>query len=139
MRVALDTNVLAYAEGVNGQDRKATALLILREFAVHDVMVPAQALGELFNVLTRKAKRDPAAARMSVLGWADSYAVMDTTPAVIIEAMEIVTTHRLAFWDSVMLAAAAQADCRLLLSEDMQNGFTWRGVTIQNPFGTVEI
>ena len=29
MRVALDTNVLAYAEGVNGQDRKDTALLIL--------------------------------------------------------------------------------------------------------------
>jgi predicted nucleic acid-binding protein len=33
-----------------------------------------------------------------------------------------------------MLAAAAQAGCRLLLSEDMQDGFTWRGVTIRNPF-----
>lgn len=138
MRVALDTDILASAEGVNGQARKATALLILREFSAHDVMLPAQALGELFHVLTRKARRDPAAARMSVLGWSDSYAVMDTTPAVIVEAMEIVTTHRLAFWDSVMLAAAAQADCRLLLSEDMQSGFTWRGVTIQDPFGTVE-
>jgi predicted nucleic acid-binding protein len=35
-----------------------------------------------------------------------------------------------------MLAAAAQADCRLLLSEDMQDGFTWRSVTVRNPFAT---
>jgi predicted nucleic acid-binding protein len=65
--------------------------------------------------------------------------VADTTPAVLIEAMELVTTHRLALWDSVMLAAAAQADCRMLLSEDMQDGFTWRGVTVRDPFGTAPI
>ncbi|MBY0338247.1 MAG: PIN domain-containing protein [Acetobacteraceae bacterium] len=135
MRVALDTNILAHAEGVNGEDRKAAALTILRDLAGDAVIVPAQALGELFNVLTRKAKRDPAVARMAVLGWSDGYAVMDTTPSVIIEAMEIVTAHRLGFWDSVMLATAAHADCRLLLSEDMQDGFTWRGVTVRNPFG----
>ncbi len=134
MRVALDTNVLAYAEGVNGQDRKDTALLILRDFAEHELMVPAQALGELFVVLTRKAKREAAEARSAVLGWSDSFPLIDTTPGVILEAMELVTTHRLAFWDSVMLAGAAQAGCRLLLSEDMQDGFTWRGVTVRNPF-----
>jgi predicted nucleic acid-binding protein len=71
-----------------------------------------------------------------VLGWSDSFAVIDTTSAVIVEAMEVATTHRLSFWDSVMLAAAAQADCRMLLSEDMRHGFTWRGVTIHNPFGS---
>ena len=135
MRVALDTNVLAYAEGVNGEDRKATALRILRDFTEHEVVVPAQALGELFVVLTRKAKRDAATARGAVLGWADGFPLVDTTPAVVMDAMELVAAHRLAFWDAVMLAAAAQAGCRMLLSEDMQHGFTWRGVTIQDPFG----
>lgn len=136
MRIALDTNVLAYAEGVNGQERKDAALAILRGLGEHEVLVPAQALGELFVVLTRKAKREAAETRSAVLGWSDSFALIDTTPAVILEAMELVTTHRLAFWDSVMLAGAAQASCRLLLSEDMQDGFTWRGVTVQNPFST---
>jgi predicted nucleic acid-binding protein len=139
MRVALDTNVLAYAEGVNGQDRKDTALAILRGLAEHEVMVPAQALGELFVVLTRKAKREAAIARSAVLGWSDSFPLIDTTPAVILEAMELVTTHRLGFWDSVMLAGAAQAGCRLLLSEDMQDGFTWCGVTVRNPFSTMPV
>ena len=135
MRVALDTNVLAYAEGVNGQDRKGIALALLRDFAEHELMVPAQALGELFVVLTRKARREAAVPRDAVLSWSDSFPLIDTTPAVIHEAMELATTHRLGFWDSVMLAAAAQAGCRILLSEDMQDGFTWRGVTVRNPFG----
>jgi hypothetical protein len=33
-----------------------------------------------------------------------------------------------------MLSAAADARCRLLLSEDLQNSFTWSGVTVVNPF-----
>ena len=31
-------------------------------------------------------------------------------------------------------AASAEAECRLLLSEDLEEGFTWRGVTVTNPF-----
>ena len=89
-------------------------------------------------VLTRKARREAADARRAVLAWSDSYSVIGTTPAVMVEAMEIATTHRLALWDSVILAAAAQADCRMLLSEDMQDGFTWRGVSIRNPFATTK-
>jgi predicted nucleic acid-binding protein len=139
MRLALDTNVLVYAEGVNGADRKATALDVLRGFREFEVIVPVQALGELFSVLTRKAKWSAADARSAVLAWADAYPVADTTPAVMLEAMELVTAHRLALWDSVMLAVAAQTDCRVLLSEDMQDGFTWRGVTVRNPFATVPI
>ena len=134
MRLALDTNVLVYAEGVNGEERRSAALDILRGCAGEEVLIPAQALGELFVVLTRKARRGAAEARGAVLGWFDGYPVIGTTPAVVVEAMEVAATHRLAFWDSVMLAAAAQADCRMLLSEDLQDGFTWRGVTVRNPF-----
>lgn len=49
-------------------------------------------------------------------------------------AMETVTSHKFALWDALILAAAAEARCRLLLSEDMQDGFAWRSVTIRNPF-----
>lgn len=139
MRIALDTNVLAYAEGVNGEARKTTALDILRGFADAEVLLPVQALGELFVVLTRKAGRSAAEARAAVLSWSDSYELIGTTPAVMLEAMELATSHRLGLWDSVMLAAAAQAECRLLLSEDMQDGFTWRSVTVRDPFATTKL
>jgi predicted nucleic acid-binding protein len=134
LRLAVDTNVLVYAEGVNGADRKAEALNILQDFAEWDVIVPVQALGELFSVLTRKAKWTAHDARAAILSWRDAYTTVGTTTAVMIEAMELVTSHKLSLWDSVMLAAAAQADCQMLLSEDLQHGFTWRGVVVQNPF-----
>lgn len=135
MPVALDTNILVYVEGMNDPARQEAAIAAVsaaRE--AEGVAVPAQVLGELFNVLTRKGRIGPGAARQAVAGWAAAATVLPTTEPVIAEAMEIAALHRLAFWDAVILAAAAQAGCRVLLSEDMQHGFAWRGVTVRNPF-----
>ncbi|HEY0422879.1 MAG TPA: PIN domain-containing protein [Rhodopila sp.] len=134
MRVALDTNLLVYAEGVNGDDRKLRAHDALTRFASDDIVVPAQALAELFTVLTRKARWPAAQAQAAVLTWYDACQVADTTSSVLLEAMNLAAMHQYSLWDSVMLASAAQAGCRLLLSEDMQDGFIWRGVEIRNPF-----
>ena len=97
------------------------------------IVLPAQTLGELFNVLVRKVNRRPARAREAVLSWCDAYAVVETPAAVIVNATDLATDHGLAIWDSVVPAASAEAECRLLLSEDLQEGFTWRGVTVTNP------
>jgi predicted nucleic acid-binding protein len=134
MRVALDINVLACAEGANGTIMRDRTLKLIQRLPPEAVVLPAQALGELFNVLVRKARRRPARAREAVLSWRDAYAVVDTSPAVIVNATDLASDHGLTIWDSVMLAAAAEAECRLLLSEDFQEGFTWRGVTVTNPF-----
>jgi predicted nucleic acid-binding protein len=134
MKVALDTNVLAYAEGTNGADRKRAALDLLQRMPGPSVVVPVQALGELFNVLVLKAKRPPADARDALLTWQDAYALIETSASVMLDASDLATNQGLRIWDSVMLAASAAAGCRLLLSEDLQDGFTWRGVTVTNPF-----
>ena len=42
----------------------------------------------------------------------------------------------MAIWDALILSVAADQKCRMLLSEDFQQGFTWRGVTVLNPFQT---
>ena len=51
-----------------------------------------------------------------------------------IDAINLAVDHRLNIWDSVMISVASEAGCRLLLSEDMQDGFAWRGLTVVNPF-----
>ncbi len=135
MKVALDTNILAYAEGVNGVEKRDEALTLLRKLPDHAVVVPAQALGELFNVLVLKAKRSPDTARASVLAWRDAYAIAETSAAVMINAVDLARDHQMRIWDAVMLSVAAETECRLLLSEDLQDGFTWRGITVTNPFG----
>ena len=134
MRIALDSNLLVYAEGVNGAERQHAALEMLKRIEAEEIVVPIQALAELFAVLTRKARISAQDARTSVLTWADAYAVIDTSFATLTDAMELVASHKLSSWDAVILAAAAGAECRILLSEDMHDGFTWRGATVRNPF-----
>ena len=134
MRVALDTNVLAYAEGTNGTAKKEAALDLIQKLPQGSTVLPAQTLGELFNVLVRKARRPPASARTAILSWRDAFPVLDTSATVIASAADLATDHQLGIWDAVVLATAAEAECRLLLSEDLQEGFTWRGVTVTNPF-----
>lgn len=134
MRLALDTNVLAYAEGVNGAEKRDVALDLVRRLPQSAVVLPVQVLGELFNVLVRKAGRSKPEAREALLGWRDTYPVAATSPEVMLAAADLAADHGLGIWDAVILSVASQSGCRLLLSEDLQDGFTWGGVTIANPF-----
>ena len=134
MRAAFDTTVLAYAEGVNGLDHRQAGLALVARIVPGAGMIPVQALGELFHVLVRKAGRSRKEAAAAILSWQDTYAPIPTTPAVMTAAMELAATHQLGIWDAVMLSASVEAGCRVLLSQDMQDGFTWSGTTIVDPF-----
>ena len=117
---------------MNGREQRDRALEIIARLPA-ETTVPVQALGELFAILVKKAGKSRAKARDAVLAWRETFAIADTTPEVITSATDIAVAHRMAFWDSVMLAASASAGARLLLSEDFQEGFTWGGTMIVNP------
>ena len=136
MNVALDTNVLAYAEGVNGERARVSTLRLLRSLPPDETLIPVQVLGELFAVLVRKAKRSRTAAATAILSWGDAFPLIETSADVLIAATDLAVAHKLGIWDATVLSSAADAGCRLLLSEDLQDGFTWRGVTVANPFAT---
>ena len=134
MRIALDTNVLAYAEGVNDAQRRKAALVLIERLPAEDTFVPVQVLGELFQVLVRKALWKPKDAYKGILDWQDTFALVETSPSVLFAAAELSARHNVAIWDAVVLSSASAAGCRVLLSEDLQSGFTWSGVTVVNPF-----
>ena len=134
MKVALDTNILAYAEGVNDAAKRDIVLELVRRLPQGAAVIPVQVLGELFNVLVRKARRSRADARDALLSWRDTFPAVSTTPEIMVAAADLSTDHQFAIWDAVILSAASHAGCRLLLSEDLQDGFTWGGVTVVDPF-----
>ena len=138
MRVALDTNVIAYAEGVNGEPKKTEALNLIHRLPIQSTFISVQVLGELFYVLVRKSKRSPDSAKKAVLAWQDTFEIIETSREVLVSAMDLSVDHNFRLWDAVIFAAAAAANCRLLLSEDLQDGFTWQGVTVTNPFSTLK-
>ena len=134
MRVALDTNILVYALGLNDPDRRQKAEVLIAALSPVDLVIPAQALAELFRVLVRKGRWAPPKARGSILNWRAAYMVAPTLPSTIDAALDLAVNHRLSIFDAIILHAAAQANCRLLLSEDLQPGFVWQGTVVVNPF-----
>ena len=136
MRVALDTNILAYAEGVGSAEKQQQSLEFLEVVDPTLVVLPSQVLGELYRVLSGKADRPPGDARAAVLGWADAFSVADSTWSAFRAAFDLSTDHRLSIWDALILSVAAEQKCRVLLSEDLQHDFTSRGVTVVNPYAT---
>lgn len=134
MRVALDSNVLAYAAGFGDNRRNSLARDLVDRLDAGNVVVPLQCLGELYNVLVRKARRSREAALTTVRFWAATFLIEPTAMRTFNQGCELSVLHRLSIWDSVIVAVSAKAGCDLLLSEDMQDGFAWGELTIVNPF-----
>lgn len=135
MRLALDTNVLGYAAGVGDDEpKRRRAVQVLKAAARQDVIIPTQVAGEFYNILTRKAGHPPKVARKIVEDWSAGVGLTAHSAATMTTALEGAAFFNLQIWDALILTIAAEAGCGLLLSEDMQDGFVYRGVTVANPF-----
>lgn len=134
MLVALDTNILAYAEGIGDEARCSVALRLIEQLPAELVLLPVQALGELFQLLKQEAGRNATDARAAVLSWADSFEAADSSWSALQAALDLCADHQMQIWDALIMAVAAENRCRLLVSGDLQDGFVWRGVTVVNPF-----
>ena len=125
-----DTNILIYAFAA-GDHRSARAEALMVEGGV----IGVQVLNEFTNVARRK------------LGW--DWAQVDSALAVISElvgparpltadiharAVKLARDSTLSFYDALVVAAADAAGCRVLLTEDLQHGRKFGGLTVENPF-----
>ncbi len=134
MKFALDSNVILYFEGINDQQRQHTAQSLVESIGRPNLIVPIQALAECVNRLSKAPGWDRSLACSQMGLWFRRFVTQDTTRTVYGAAEEIADKHGLQFFDSIILASAQIANADVLLSEDMQDGFHWRGVTIVNPF-----
>ncbi len=134
MFAAIDTNVLAYAEGAGDERRKRLARDLLVHLSEDQTVLPVQVLGELYRILVGKYRISTDLAKEALLRWSDTFQVRESSWAALRSALDLAQAHRLAIWDSLIICVAAEHRCRVLLSEDLQEGFSWSGVTIVNPF-----
>lgn len=129
MKQFIDTNILVYAQLDDPRSPRARAVL------ADGGVVSVQVLNEFVSVLRRKLGRDWADVREAV---ADVLAALGAPAPVTLEthlrALDIAADHGLSFYDALILAAAGQAGCDTLVSEDLQNGGRIAGVRIFNPF-----
>lgn len=135
MRIAIDSNVFGYAAGIGSDAAKRdTAGRWLKGVRAADVVMPSQVAGEFYNILVKKGGTPPILARKIVQDWADVFGLAVPTQTTMRSALEGARFFNLQIWDALILTIAAEAGCALLLSENMQNGFQYSGVTVANPF-----
>ena len=133
----IDTNVLVYAHDKRDKDKHEIAKATLRQLWETDTgTLSTQVLQEFYSVATRKLK--PAMshreAREVVADYGE-WCVMSTDPQLLVSASMLCETHKLSWWDSLVIEAALRTGATTLLSEDLQDGRKFSTLTIRNPFG----
>jgi predicted nucleic acid-binding protein len=136
-RFFLDTNIFVYEFDEREREKASRASQLIRSgILTGRGVVSYQVVQEFFSVAcTRFAKP-------LVLSVADEYLstifkpllAVHSSPRLFLEALRIRAQHQFSWYDALIVAAAQQAECSILYTEDMQPGRRVGSVKIENPF-----
>ena len=133
-KVFFDTNILVYT--VDKKDvakHEESRRLVKRISSDHLPVISTQVLQEFYSAITSKLRVDPIVAK-NVLHNYRNIEIVSADLGLIEQAVDISVLFQLSLWDSLILAAAEQANCSLILTEDLQDGQKIRGMKVVNPF-----
>jgi predicted nucleic acid-binding protein len=133
-RSFFDTNILVYADDKRAPAKQSRAIDLVAEHRRDGTgVISLQVLPEYFVTVTRKLNVDSPLARRKVEILSE-FDVVVPEVADILAAIDLHRLHAFSFWDALVLRAAQQAGCRVLLSEDFQKGREIDGIQVVNPF-----
>ena len=124
-----DSNVLLYL--VSPEPSKAA-----RAEALVDTggTVSIQVLAEVANVARRKFQMTFQEIRELLLGIRLACSVHTPDIRTHELGLDLAERYRFSIYDSMLLASALEAGCRIFYSEDLHHGQRIEGLTIRNPF-----
>jgi predicted nucleic acid-binding protein len=127
--VFFDTNILLYLLSAD-----ATKADRAEALAADGGVISVQVLNEFASVAMRKLEMRLAEIREILSTIRSVCAVMPVDVETHELGLELVERHHLAVYDALIVAAALQAECKVLYTEDLQHGQKFGGLTIRNPF-----
>lgn len=134
-KVFVDTNIWLYSliQQIEGDDRHQQATDFL--FQLASPVINSQVIREICCNLIKKVKMPEEQIRVLIHGWYQDCEVITSSAAQHLLASRLRKSCSLSYWDSLIVAAAIDAGCTSLFSEDMQHGQTIEDcLTIINPF-----
>lgn len=136
-RFFLDTNVFVYSFDRTAPVKRNTATELIRKAHTSGKgVISYQVVQEFFNVALRRftPTMQPQEAQAYLKSIFLPLLGIHSSQSLYLEALHLQTHHRLSWYDSIIVASAAKAQCTLLFSEDMQHGRKFGDLQIQNPF-----
>jgi predicted nucleic acid-binding protein len=134
MNAFVDTNVLVYAaEETVPQPRKTR---IAREvLLLPDLHLSVQVLNEFIaNARSPRKLNFTASQEGDWVGRWLRFPIAPITEKTFVAALGFHHRFQLSHWDALILAAAAEAGCQMVYSEDLSDEQDYDGIRIVNPF-----
>jgi predicted nucleic acid-binding protein len=129
----IDTNVVVYAFDRADPSRQRVAIEVLEGDS--RLVLSTQVLLEAWWVLTRRlAEPLDESEAAEVVDRLGKLPVVSTDTQLVRQAIDTSRRFDLAIWDALIIEAARAAGCQTVLSEDLQTGQDFDGVTVENPF-----
>lgn len=134
--VFVDTNVFVYArQAREALKQPIAAQWIDRLWRDRTGRTSMQVLNECYATLTRELAPAPSPAVVweyvcSLLAWNPR----PVDSEIFTRAFEIEQRYRLNWWDCLIVGSAQLQGCSVLLTEDLQDGAVFGGLTVRNPF-----
>lgn len=130
--VFLDSNILIYAYSATDM---AKADIARRLLASGNTIISAQVVNEFVSVTSKKWRLSMDMIEKAVHEFLPFVRTMPLSAETSLLALRLAQRYRLAWYDSLIIAAALENGCSLLLSEDLQHGqIIENSLTIMNPF-----
>lgn len=132
-RTFVDTNVFLYAFDTSETDKRTRAVEVLA--STPDIIISTQVLNEFYSAATHKLEPPlPPAVAKAAVEQLTGHACVPVDADLVLRAILIGQRWQLSHWDALMVAAARQAGCERLLTEDLADGAVYDGLRIENPF-----
>ena len=131
----LDTNVLVYAYQFTDPEKQRVAQDLVRRAVVGKFTISSQVLSEFASTLLHKFS--PPASAQAVIALLDRLSPIKLIAPdgdLIRRAVEAHVSYGLHFYDGMIIAAAERGGCERILSEDLNAGQKYFGITVTNPF-----
>jgi predicted nucleic acid-binding protein len=131
----LDTNVLVYTFDETDPDKRRQAETLVNEsLASGNGCVSFQVVQETLHVLIRRLRFVPEDARRTLEQILVPLWQVNPTASLYQSAIALQGRYGFSFYDALIVAAALEAGCVRLYSEDLQHGQQIQRLTILNPF-----
>lgn len=128
----VDSNIFLYLFDIDGY-KKDIAKTVLAAKPVISVQVVSENINVLFKKFRTRLSTEQIRNHKNVL--LSRCTVVELSPAIIETAFALKESYALQWYDSMIIAAALEAGCTTLYSEDMQHKLVvYKTLTIINPF-----
>ena len=133
-RFTVDTNILIYSIDTSNRSKHERAAQLMALALKSDCVLLLQSLAEFYHATTRKALLGRAEAASLIGTWIELFPTAGYGDGAFKRALEWAAKRRSGLWDVLLIETAKDAGCRYILSEDMQDGMDFGGLTVRDPF-----